>query len=95
MASEAFLVQLEVNFDRERICNGWIDWVMVRRLPAGGGQLGMGTAGAALTTLVLAVREQSHRFLDRLSRCDVDPLDYFAVILNRGSASAIGRVSVH
>lgn len=49
-------------------------------LLAGSGQAGMAIAGAALTTLVLAVREQSHRFLNRLSRRDVNSLAYYAVI---------------
>lgn len=49
-------------------------------LLAGSGQAGLAIAGAALTTLVLAVREQSHRFLERLSRRDVDTLAYYAVI---------------
>lgn len=49
-------------------------------LLAGSGQAGMAIAGAALTTLVLAAREQSHHFLNRLSRRDVNSLAYFAVI---------------
>ena len=49
-------------------------------LLAGAGHAGLAIAGAALTTLVLAVREQSHRFLNRLSRRDVDSLAYYAVI---------------
>lgn len=49
-------------------------------LLAGSGQPGLAIAGAALTTLVLASREPSHRFLDRLGRRDVDALAYFAVI---------------
>lgn len=47
---------------------------------AGSGQAGLAIAGAALTTLVLAVREQSHRFLNRLSRRDVNSLAYYAAI---------------
>ena len=49
-------------------------------LLAGSGQVGLAIAGAALTTLVLAAREQSHRFLNRLSRRDVNSLAYYAVI---------------
>lgn len=49
-------------------------------LLAGAGHAGLAIAGAALTTLVLAVREQSHRFLERLSRRDVDSLAYYGVI---------------
>lgn len=49
-------------------------------LLAGSGQAGWAIAGAALTTLVLATREQSHHFLSRLSRRDVNTLAYFAVI---------------
>ena len=49
-------------------------------LLAGSGQAGLAIAGAALTTLVLAAREQSHRFLNRLSRRDVNSLAYYAVI---------------
>ena len=49
-------------------------------LLAGSGQAGLAIAGAALTTLVLASREQSHRFLHRLSRRDINSLAYFAAI---------------
>ncbi len=49
-------------------------------LLAGAGQAGLAIAGAALTTLVLAVREQSHRLVNRLSRRDVNSLAYYAVI---------------
>lgn len=49
-------------------------------LLAGAGQAGLAIAGAALTTLVLAAREQLHRFLNRLSRRDVNSLAYYAVI---------------
>ena len=49
-------------------------------LLAGSGMTGLAMAGAALTTLVLAVRERSHRFVRRLSRQDVDALAYYAVI---------------
>ena len=49
-------------------------------LLAGSGQAGPAIAGAALTTLVLAAREQSHRLLDRLSRRDVNAMAYYAVI---------------
>ena len=49
-------------------------------LLAGSGMAGLAMAGAALTTLVLAVREQSHRFVRRLSRQDIDALAYYAVI---------------
>ncbi len=54
--------------------------VIVLGLLAGSGQAGLAIAGAALTTLVLAEREKSHRFLDRLSRRDVNALAYYAVI---------------
>lgn len=50
-------------------------------LLAGSGMAGLAMAGAALTTLVLAVREQSHRFVRRLSRQDIDALAYYAVIV--------------
>ena len=49
-------------------------------LLAGSGQAGPAIGGAALTTLVLAAREQSHRLLDRLSRRDVNAMAYYAVI---------------
>lgn len=49
-------------------------------LLAGSGRVGLAIAGAALTTLVLAVRKQSHRFLNRLSPRDVNSLAYYAVI---------------
>ena len=49
-------------------------------LLAGAGQAGLAIAGAALATLVLAAREQSHRFLNRLSRRDVNSLAYYAAI---------------
>ena len=49
-------------------------------LLAASGMAGMAMAGAALTTLVLAVREQSHRFVRRLSRRDIDALATYAVI---------------
>ena len=49
-------------------------------LLAGSGQAGLAIAGAAMTTLILAAREQSHRFLHRLSRRDVNALAYYAVI---------------
>lgn len=49
-------------------------------LLAGSGRPGFAIAGAAVTTLVLALRSQSHRFLNRLSRRDIDSLAYYAVI---------------
>lgn len=49
-------------------------------LLAGSGMAGLAMAAAALTTLVLALREQSHRFVKRLSRQDIDALAYYAVI---------------
>lgn len=49
-------------------------------LLAGSGQPMVAIAGAALTTLILAAREQSHRFVNRLSRQDIDALAYYAVI---------------
>ena len=49
-------------------------------LLAGAGQAALAIAGAALATLVLAAREQSHRFLNGLSRRDVNSLAYYAVI---------------
>ena len=49
-------------------------------LLAGSGMAGIAIAGAAATTLVLAVREQSHRFVRRLSRQDIDALTYYAAI---------------
>jgi len=49
-------------------------------LLAGSGRPGFAIAGAAVTTLVLALRSQSHRFLDRLSQRDIDSLAYYAVI---------------
>ena len=49
-------------------------------LLAGSGQAALAIAGAAMTTLVLAVREQSHRFINRLSRRDVNSLAYYAAI---------------
>ena len=54
--------------------------VLALGLLAGAGQGGLAIAGAALTTIVLATREQSHRFLNRLSRRDVNSLAYYAVI---------------
>ena len=54
--------------------------VLALGLLAGSGQAGLAIAGAALTTLVLAAREKSHRFLDRLGRRDVNSLAYYAVI---------------
>ena len=47
---------------------------------AGSGMAGLAIAGAALTTLILAVRERSHRLIRRLSQQDIDALTYFAVI---------------
>ena len=49
-------------------------------LLAGSGQAALAIAGAAVTTLVRAVREQSHRFINRLSRRDVNSLAYYAAI---------------
>ena len=49
-------------------------------LLAGSGMAGVAIAGAALTTLVLAVRERSHRLVRTLSQQDIDALTYFAVI---------------
>lgn len=49
-------------------------------LLAASGMAGVAMGGAALTTLVLAVREQSHRFVRRISRQDIDALAYYAVI---------------
>ena len=49
-------------------------------LLAASGMAAMAMAGTALTTLVLAVREQSHRFVRRLSRQDIDALAYYAAI---------------
>ena len=54
--------------------------VLALGLLAGSGQAGLAIAGATLTTLVLAAREKSHRFLDRLGRRDVNSLAYYAVI---------------
>ena len=47
---------------------------------AGSGMAGLAIAGAALTTLILAVRERSHRLIRRLSQQDIDALTYFTVI---------------
>jgi uncharacterized membrane protein (DUF4010 family) len=47
---------------------------------AGSGMAGLAIAGAALTTLILAVRERSHRLIQRLSQQDIDVLTYFTVI---------------
>ena len=47
---------------------------------AGSGMAGLAIAGAALTTLILAVRERSHRLISRLSQQDIDALTYFTVI---------------
>ena len=44
------------------------------------GMPGVAMAGAALTTLILAVRERSHRFVRRLSQQDIEALTYFTVI---------------
>lgn len=49
-------------------------------LLAGAGQPALAVAGAALTTLVLATREQSHRLLHRLTAEEVQSLTRFAVI---------------
>ncbi|QIL02596.1 MgtC/SapB family protein [Sphingomonas sinipercae] len=47
---------------------------------AGGGRPGLAIAGATLVTLVLALREEAHRFIDRLDEADVKALARFAVI---------------
>ncbi len=47
---------------------------------AGSGMAGLAIACAALTTLILAVRERSHRLISRLSQQDIDALTYFTVI---------------
>ncbi|MEO6247781.1 MAG: MgtC/SapB family protein [Sphingomicrobium sp.] len=49
-------------------------------LLAASGRPGFAVAGAAVATLVLALRSQSHRLLDRLSRRDIDSLAYYAVV---------------
>lgn len=49
-------------------------------LVAGEGHAAVAVAGAAVTTLILALRSQSHKFLRGLSSRDVDSLAYYAVI---------------
>ena len=49
-------------------------------LLAGSVMAGVAMAGVALTTRILAVRERSHRLVQRLSQQDIDALTYFAVI---------------
>lgn len=47
---------------------------------AGAGQPALAVAASALVTLVLATRTQSHRFIDRLNRTDVQAFARYAVI---------------
>jgi uncharacterized membrane protein (DUF4010 family) len=49
-------------------------------LLAGAGQAALAIAGAAATTVILATRDRSHRFLARLGRRDVNAMAYYAVI---------------
>ena len=47
---------------------------------AGSGNPALGVAGGALVTLILALREESHRFIGKLDEADVKALARFAVI---------------
>jgi uncharacterized membrane protein (DUF4010 family) len=47
---------------------------------AGSGSPGLAIAGASLVTLVLALRSEAHRFIERLDKEDVKALARFAVI---------------
>ena len=47
---------------------------------AGSGNPALGVAGGALVTLILALREESHRFIGKLDEADVKAIARFAVI---------------
>ena len=47
---------------------------------AGSGNPALGVAGGALVTLILALRQETHRFIARLDEADVKALSRFAVI---------------
>ena len=47
---------------------------------AGSGNPALGVAGGALVTLILALREETHRFIGKLDEADVKALARFAVI---------------